>query len=254
MNGYEYLNALREALEVLPEDERASAIRYYEEYFMDAGPENEAKVIAELGSPEEVAQNIVNEYTGLARVAPPACSDTPPQDGPMKAEPLGENDVPPKGFQTGGAVSAEPRSPWVTLLALLGGLFLLCTIGLPLLGGLIAMALGLAVGAVALLVGLAAVLVCVLVVMPVVVAFVGFALCVFSLFLWSVPASAALTLGAGLCLLAVGGLLCWGCMKLCVAAFRPMMRAGGWCIDQCGRFFRWCAGIVRRALDRIRGH
>ena len=51
MTAYEYLNALREALGVLPDEERANAIRYYEEYFLDAGPENEGRVIQELGAP-----------------------------------------------------------------------------------------------------------------------------------------------------------------------------------------------------------
>jgi len=62
MNAYEYLNALRKALDVLPDDERANAIRYYEEYFLDAGPENEQEVIEELGSPSEVAGKIIREF------------------------------------------------------------------------------------------------------------------------------------------------------------------------------------------------
>ena len=43
MNRADYMAALRRALSVLPEEERANALRYYEEYFDDAGPENEAK-------------------------------------------------------------------------------------------------------------------------------------------------------------------------------------------------------------------
>ena len=46
MNRADYMAALRRALSVLPEEERANALRYYEEYFDDAGPENEAKAIA----------------------------------------------------------------------------------------------------------------------------------------------------------------------------------------------------------------
>lgn len=49
MNRADYMAALRRALSVLPEEERANALRYYEEYFDDAGPENEAKAIEELG-------------------------------------------------------------------------------------------------------------------------------------------------------------------------------------------------------------
>ena len=37
MNRADYMAALRRALSVLPEEERANALRYYEEYFDDAG-------------------------------------------------------------------------------------------------------------------------------------------------------------------------------------------------------------------------
>ena len=50
MNAYEYLQALRAALAVLPDDEIDSAMRYYEDYFLDAGDENAEKVIKQLGN------------------------------------------------------------------------------------------------------------------------------------------------------------------------------------------------------------
>lgn len=60
MNRNEFLARLSELIAALPTDERENAIRYYEEYFDDAGPENEARVIAELGSPEDCAQQILS--------------------------------------------------------------------------------------------------------------------------------------------------------------------------------------------------
>lgn len=71
MNSYEYLSALRQALEVLPEDERKEAIRYYEDYFLDAGEQDAARIIEELGAPDVVAAEIVKEYRGVARVPQP---------------------------------------------------------------------------------------------------------------------------------------------------------------------------------------
>ena len=62
MNRNEYMAALRRALSVLPEEERANALRYYEEYFDDAGPENEQQVISDLGAPEKVAEQILADY------------------------------------------------------------------------------------------------------------------------------------------------------------------------------------------------
>ena len=60
--------ALRRALSVLPEEERANALRYYEEYFDDAGPENETKAIEELGEPAKVAAQILADYRELTAV------------------------------------------------------------------------------------------------------------------------------------------------------------------------------------------
>ena len=68
MNRADYMAALRRALSVLPEEERANALRYYEEYFDDAGPENEAKAIEELGEPAKVAAQILADYRELTAV------------------------------------------------------------------------------------------------------------------------------------------------------------------------------------------
>ncbi len=61
MNKIEFLSRLRIAIAPLPEDEREAAMVYYEEFFNDAGVENEQSVIAEFGSPEELAKSIVEE-------------------------------------------------------------------------------------------------------------------------------------------------------------------------------------------------
>ena len=58
MNKEAFIRRLRELLAGLPQNEATEAIQYYEDYFADAGAENEAKVIEELGSPEKVAANI----------------------------------------------------------------------------------------------------------------------------------------------------------------------------------------------------
>ena len=68
MNRADYMAALRRALSVLPEEERANALRYYEEYFDDAGPENEAKAIEELGEPAKVAARILAATAKLTAV------------------------------------------------------------------------------------------------------------------------------------------------------------------------------------------
>ncbi len=42
----------------IPAEERVSAMEYYNDYFDDAGEENEQQVIRELGSPEQVAAEV----------------------------------------------------------------------------------------------------------------------------------------------------------------------------------------------------
>lgn len=61
MNKYDFLSRLRSALSPLPREERDAAMNYYEEFFSDAGEDNEQAVIASLGSPEELAKSIVDE-------------------------------------------------------------------------------------------------------------------------------------------------------------------------------------------------
>lgn len=58
MTKEQFLFQLEQKLLDIPEDERAEAIEYYRDYFSDAGPEKEQQVIAELGSPDKVAQSI----------------------------------------------------------------------------------------------------------------------------------------------------------------------------------------------------
>lgn len=63
MNREGFMRMLAELLEDVPVAERDEAIQYYNDYFDDAGVENEQNVIASLGSPEQLAKTI---KTGLA--------------------------------------------------------------------------------------------------------------------------------------------------------------------------------------------
>ena len=58
MNKAEFMKELERLLQNIPENERIEALNYYEEYFSDAGEENEQKVLAELESPQKVADKI----------------------------------------------------------------------------------------------------------------------------------------------------------------------------------------------------
>lgn len=58
MNKEEYLGELRHRLKGINEKELEDAISYYDEYFEDAGIENEQQVMTDLGSPVKLAAQI----------------------------------------------------------------------------------------------------------------------------------------------------------------------------------------------------
>lgn len=63
MNRQEFMRRLERLLWNIPENDRLDAIAYYNDYFDEAGTENEAQVIRELGSPEKVAATIKANFT-----------------------------------------------------------------------------------------------------------------------------------------------------------------------------------------------
>lgn len=58
MSRAEFMRKLAELLTDVSPAEREEAIQYYNDYFDDAGAENEQSVIASLGSPEQLAKTI----------------------------------------------------------------------------------------------------------------------------------------------------------------------------------------------------
>lgn len=55
MNRAEFMAVLEAQLRDITTEERDEALKFYNEYLDEAGPENEAAVLAELGSPQKVA-------------------------------------------------------------------------------------------------------------------------------------------------------------------------------------------------------
>lgn len=221
MNAYEYLQALRAALAVLPDDEINSAMRYYEDYFLDAGDENAAQVIEQLGPPEQVAEAILRDYTGVARRRPERFEEEKAQT--VDGVPLGRDGKP--------LTRKKGINPWmlacIVLLALIFG-----PIAVAVIGAIILAAVGLIVGVAA----------CVVAV-PAATLIGGGALVLFSFLLWATPASALATLGAGLVVGAVGLLLVLLVIKLCILFVPPIIRG-------LVALIRWPIEKIRNCLKR----
>lgn len=221
MNAYEYLQALRAALAVLPDDEIDSAMRYYEDYFLDAGDENAEKVIKQLGPPEQVAEAILRDYTGVARRRPERFEEEKAQT--VDGVPLGRDGKP--------LTRKKGINPWmlacIVLLALIFG-----PVAITVIGAIILAVVGLIVGVAA----------CVVAV-PAATLIGGGALVLFSFLLWATPASALATLGAGLVVGAVGLLLVLLVIKLCILFVPPIIRG-------LVALVRWPIEKIRNCLNR----
>ena len=221
MNAYEYLQALRAALAVLPDDEINSAMRYYEDYFLDAGDENAAQVIEQLGPPEQVAEAILRDYTGVARRRPERFEEEKAQT--VDGVPLGREGKP--------LTRKKGINPWmlacIVLLALIFG-----PVAITVIGAIIVAVVGLIVGVAA----------CVVAV-PAATLIGGGALVLFSFLLWATPASALATLGAGLVVGAVGLLLVLLVIKLCILFVPPIIRG-------LVALVRWPIQKIRNRLNR----
>ncbi len=71
MTAAEFLQQLAANLQCLQEEERASAMAYYHEYFEEAGEENEVEAVERLGSPQSVAERIIMDVNAEGIALPP---------------------------------------------------------------------------------------------------------------------------------------------------------------------------------------
>ncbi|MED9904055.1 MAG: DUF1700 domain-containing protein [Lachnospiraceae bacterium] len=127
MNRAEFMKELERLLQNIPENEKVEALNYYEEYFSDAGEENEQKVIAELESPQKVADKIKD---GLR--ADMDFRDTVPGNGQNSAYQSGaayQNGTSYQGstvyqgntfYQNGRTAEKEGMPTWAIVLIVIG--------------------------------------------------------------------------------------------------------------------------------------
>lgn len=116
MTKNEYMNTLANKLHRLPKEDYHKAIAYFEEYFAEAGEENEQQAIKDLGDPKYAANELIMNLA------------------------LKNAKQPPKTLKHGFA------SVWIGVLAVCAA-----PVALPLAGGLLVTALGL-IGAVLLVI------------------------------------------------------------------------------------------------------
>jgi uncharacterized membrane protein len=201
MNRAEYIERLTACLGDVPQTEREEAIQYYNDYFDDAGAENEAGVIASLGTPEELAKEI---KAGLGLTDGPNAGNSAEQGGTQKKK------------LSGGRIAL------IVIAVILTS---------PVWGGILAGLFGLAVGIVATLFGI---LVAVLGV-GLGCAVAGFLVfCAGVVALFAAPISGVCLIGSGMVVFAIGLVFIWLLVLLTGVAFPWLIRDIG---KLCGRLF-----------------
>ncbi len=87
MDRSRFMRELEELLQNIPAEERESALQFYNDYFDEAGVENEQEVIAEFESPQKVAAKIREDIYGEGQREEPPVSNPPQtwQEKPEKA-------------------------------------------------------------------------------------------------------------------------------------------------------------------------
>lgn len=135
MNRREFMGQLERLLADIPGQERQEALDYYNNYFDDAGEENEAEVIRTLGSPGKIAAVIKAD---LENTNSEAGSYT---DAGYKDERFEEEGKVPETRRKYGYQAKKPRSAGAIILFIILAVFTL-----PFWGGIGAGILGILAG------------------------------------------------------------------------------------------------------------
>lgn len=203
MNRIEYMTKLASLLQDIPEVERRDAMKYYNDYFDEAGEENEEQVIREFGAPEEVAENIKADLKGKTE---DITDDQQGQSGNYQFQTRENDHSSEYQYEMSGDKKKNARIWKIVLIVILA--IIIGPVLIPLIGGILVAGLAIVLTAI---VGVFA-----LVIAGIVIAIVGISL-VISGFIILLPQTAAglALIGSGLIMLVLGVVATVGFGKLC---------------------------------------
>ena len=213
MNRVEFMAELERLLADLPEDEQQAAVQYYADYFADAGAENEAEVIRELGSPEKTAESIKADYYGRT-------FDESRFEHKDYMEKYGQQ---ASGQQTSGqqqagpaGASVEGKKPWTSRGLKILLIVLIAIVVWPVTLGIACAALGVVAAVIGFFAGLV-IAAAAIMIAGVVAAVAGLALMV-------IPPAGMIVTGVGILLFVLGLIATVGAVKLCIIVYPAMLR------------------------------
>lgn len=260
MTKYEFLGDLSRLLSDLPEEERKQAMRYYEDYFADAGEEQEEAVMEELGSPAELAQQIKEgtseqihygegvpihskevhlpsretaQNTSNTSSADGNTEETGWQKGPQPDSNTTDNNTTDSNTARNNATGKSTTSGGTNRILLI---ILLVILTSPVWGTVLITAGSLAIGIAATLFGI----LCAFLFGSLGIAIGGIGCIIGGIVACFTPeiASGILTIGIGLILLALGSVFFYGTIIACSKLF-PLL------FSQLGTMLNWCSQKVQ---------
>lgn len=200
MNKAEFMRDLEGLLWDVPYSEKVEALKYYEEYFNDAGEENEQMVLAELGSPQRVANTIKQGMTGSI------CQNPYQNQGAYQ-----------NAYQGAPTEQHKEGLPtWAIVLIVIG-----CIFGSPLILGVLAALFGVIMGIFGVVIGFFGAGAGLLA--GGMATIVAGALCLVEL-----PLTGVGVMGVGMILMAVGLVFLMGAVWLCGVAIPAICRGIAW--------------------------
>ncbi len=209
MNRVDFMKQLESLLQNISPEERAEALQYYEDYFNDAGKENEASVIEALGNPAKVAENIKRDLYGAGYGG---TSYQKPKDRELME-------------YHGTSVDSSKKESMSTGTIVL--IVLLCILASPVIGSLLGGLLSIVAAWFALIVGFGAAAVALLVVM--LVLFIVGIMCI-----WEAPLVSVAVIGGGMVCGGIGILFLMLTVAMAGIATPAIFRG---CVSLCKKIF-----------------
>ena len=217
MNRIEYMTKLASLLQDIPEVERRDAMKYYNDYFDEAGEENEEQVIREFGAPEEVAENIKADLKGKTENTTHAQQEEYQSAGQQYQMNHQENKQSSE-YQYGTSDNQKKKNARIGKIVLIVALAIIIgPVLIPIIGGILAaglaMVLTIIVGVFALVIAGAA------------IAIVGISLVISgSVILLPQTAAGLVLIGSGLIIMVLGVVVTVGFGKLCEVVLRGLAK------------------------------
>ena len=219
MNRWEFMSELAKLLTGIPGEEREEALHYYENYFIDAGVENEAAIIEELGSPIKVAK-MIRENLDNPDFSAVEFSEQGYSDPRFKEEylPAGSGEIEIVKSQANHFAGSDIwRNKYVKIALLIVVAIVAIRLIFPIFTGIFGGLFGIIIAIITVFASL------VLVGISIIIAGIGLLVGGVSMLSTALPLGLVL-MGAGLLVVVLGLIITAGTVKLCVLVYPAMLR------------------------------